>query len=258
MSGAPDFDPRRDLHHPNPAMVEFQVSEIFDGRWYVGGPIELGPGAVVLDIGANIGVAASFFAAECGAAEVHSFEPIPAIYELLRRNLARFEACRTYNHGLGSASGPAEFTYYPRNDAMSSRFADPDGDEVLVRQAMLNVGTRPEYCDALLQGHFEVESIECPIRTLAEVIAELAAPRIDLLKIDVERAEEDVLAGLDDPAWRRIDQVVLEVEQIDGEIERIETLLESRGFRLERAQEPQMAQTGVYYLYGSCRGGAER
>jgi acyl carrier protein len=52
--------------------------------------------------------------------------------------------------------------------------------------------------------------------TLAEVVA---AHRIDLLKIDVEKAEADVLAGIDPATWEKIDQVVLEVHDLPGRLE---------------------------------------
>jgi FkbM family methyltransferase len=43
------------------------------------------PGDVVLDVEANIGVTAAFFAAECGACAVHCFEPVPPVFERLQR-----------------------------------------------------------------------------------------------------------------------------------------------------------------------------
>ena len=43
------------------------------------------------------------------------------------------------------------------------------------------------------------------------MIGELGLERIDLLKIDVQRAEMDVLLGLDDAALAKVRQIVLEV-----------------------------------------------
>ena len=60
-----------------------------------------------------------------------------------------------------------------------------------------------------------------------------AGDPIDLVKIDVERAELDVLRGIEDGDWARIGEVVLEVHEanVDGAVR----LLEARGFgtRLE-------------------------
>ena len=49
------------------------------------------------------------------------------------------------------------------------------------------------------------------------MIGELGLERIDLLKIDVQRAEMDVLLGLDDAALAKVRQIVLEVhDKRDG------------------------------------------
>ena len=55
-------DARRLLDHPDPSQLLFQLKEIFDDRCYLHHGVALEPGAVVLDVGANVGVAAVFFA----------------------------------------------------------------------------------------------------------------------------------------------------------------------------------------------------
>lgn len=52
------------------------------------------------------------------------------------------------------------------------------------------------------RGGFHVDDLRIEVRTLDGVLAEYAPPRIDFLKIDVEGAESEVLAGLDLNRWR--------------------------------------------------------
>ncbi len=87
--------------------------------------ISVGEGDVVLDVGANVGVAAIFFASVCRAGVVHSFEPVAPVFELLSENIRQFSACRAHPYGLSRASGEAEITYYPGASAMSGLYADP-------------------------------------------------------------------------------------------------------------------------------------
>ena len=81
---------------------------------------------MVFDVGANVGVSAAFFAANCGAF-VHSFEPVRPIYEILLENVRRLPRCSAHNLGLSSHPRHAPITYYPNADAMSGLYADPRG-----------------------------------------------------------------------------------------------------------------------------------
>lgn len=57
-----------------------------------------------------------------------------------------------------------------------------------------------------------------------------ALTRIDLLKIDVEGAELDVLAGLSDADWGLVQNVVIEISDIDGNMAEVERFLGGEGF----------------------------
>ena len=102
MTGQPEaetnggaHDLARLLHHYDPAQVWYQLEEIVGDRTYLRHGIQVREGDVVLDVGANVGVAALFFALECGAGRVHSFEPVAPLFELLRPNTRAFSRLRT-------------------------------------------------------------------------------------------------------------------------------------------------------------------
>ncbi|KAK7202108.1 Methyltransferase FkbM domain containing protein [Novymonas esmeraldas] len=58
----------------------------------------------------------------------------------------------------------------------------------------------------------------------------VAAGPIALVKVDVEGAEWDVLMGIADTEWRRIEQLVVEVHDVRGRVRRVEQLLREKGF----------------------------
>jgi hypothetical protein len=62
---------KRALRHHDPQQLWFQLNEIVRERVYLRHGVSVRE-AVVLDVGANVGVAAAFFAAECRAGLVHS------------------------------------------------------------------------------------------------------------------------------------------------------------------------------------------
>ena len=222
-------------------------------RTYLRYGIEVRAGDVVLDVGANVGVAAVFFAAECNAGLVHSFEPIAPLYQLLRQNTAEYAACVAHLCGISDASRRAVIAYYPDSAAMSSLYANPIEDAALVRRCVLNSGASEEMASDAVEGRFEYIEMDCELRTLSEVSRELALDQIDLLKIDVERAELDVLRGIGDAQWPGIKQVVAEVHDEQGRLHEAAALLEQRGFHVTVTQDDVMRETSLHMIFARRR-----
>jgi len=240
------------LHHHDRSQLLFQLSEIVGRRSYLQHGIDVGEGDVVLDVGANVGVSAVFFAAECGAAVVHSFEPVRPIYDLLRRNVRPFPSCTPHAYGLSSSSRQASITYYPGADAMSGLHANPDRDREMVRLALVNRGLTEEEADSALEGrHDDPLEMSCELRTLSSVLREEAIAQVDLLKIDVERAELEVIEGVGETDWPRIRQLAVEVHDEDGRCAAIAGALADRGFTVTTDQDPTMRRTDVRMLYAA-------
>jgi hypothetical protein len=85
--------------------------------------------------------------------------------------------------------------------------------------------------------------------TLSQVLREYDVAQVDLLKIDVEKSEAEVLAGVDPDDWPRIRQVVMEVHDIDSRVDRICELLESNGFEVNAERDTVTGMTGLYDVY---------
>lgn len=239
------------LHHPDPSQLYFQVAEIAGEQTYLRHGVKVGEGDVVLDVGANVGVAAAFFAAQCGARVVHCFEPVHPVCQLLRVNLKQLPACVVHEQGLSSAPGRMPITYYAGAAAMSGLYADPSRDRALVRTVLLNYGRSEQQAEQELAGRHEPQTLTCELRTLSSFLHEAGLARVDLLKIDVERAELDVLGGIDPSDWSKIEQVVIEVHDEDGRGAAIARKLGAYGFRVAAEQESAMRGTSVRMLYAT-------
>jgi acyl carrier protein len=67
--------------------------------------------------------------------------------------------------------------------------------------------------------------------------------------VDVEKSELDVLAGLCDDDWQKVRQLVVEVHDVDGRLERIASMLRARGYEASAQQDAALEGTGLYNLY---------
>ncbi len=125
----------------------------------------LGENGVFVDIGANAGWY-SILAALNGAA-VYAFEPLPATYQRLTKNIALNDISRikTFPVGLGEKSSTEIFYYHPYISGASSR----------------------ANLDYFSDGSAKTE--ECPLTTLDHIAATEQIDRIDLIKCDIEGAE---------------------------------------------------------------------
>jgi 31-O-methyltransferase len=243
----------RRLSHYDRSQLDFQLVEIAGERMYLRHGVEVREGDTVLDVGANVGVAAAFFASQCGAGTVHCFEPVAPLVRLLRENLADLPACTVHGYGLSSAPGLAPITYYPKSAAMSGLYADPDRDRAIARTVLTNFGFSPEETETRLADRYDAQILTCELRTLSSFLRAEELTRVDLVKIDVERAELDVLCGIDESDWPRIEQIVIEVHDEDGRGETIAHDLADHGFQLATEQDPAMRGTSIRMLYATRR-----
>ena len=195
--------------------------------------VRIRKGMTVVDAGANVGL----FALELlerlgGEATVFCFEPVPATCALLRLNVARYPESirpRVFNCGLSSAAGFVSFKVCPETNIISTSHPDVDPlPEVESLVDFLRSPNAPDVYRRNFPGPFEIhmgwlprwlvklvvsqrlklmaerEDVMCELRTLREVIASHGLSTIDLLKVDVEGAEEMVLEGMGSADWAKV------------------------------------------------------
>jgi FkbM family methyltransferase len=160
----------------------------------------------ILDLGGNIGFGSVFFSRIFPEAKLVVVEPDPRNLPLLRKNLGLNSVPATVIDGaIGSAAG-----------TLALRF-----------------GTNPT-CSSL-EGtgmHDLSNTVEVTVTTVPEVMKEAGWDDIDLLKIDIEGAEEDLLAH--DNQWlAKVEAVIMEIHP-NTTVERLNGHLAPFGFNLKR------------------------
>ena len=250
--------------HQNRHETDYLYEEIFQKRIYLKHGLSLPARACVFDVGANIGMFTLFVIQHCPAARIYSFEPIDPIYQSLRLNTELYGShVKTFPFGLSCERKTETFTFYPRYSMMSglAAYADTSGDVEVVKEYMRRqeqpapeVSALLEHADSVLAERFRAQTYQSQLQVLSDVIHSEKVRRIDLLKIDVQRAELDVLRGIEPQDWEKIGQVVMEVHDgkgtaNQGRVSEIGTLLESRGFTVVAEQEDELQGTDRYNLY---------
>jgi len=241
------------------------------GAYFEGG-VALEPGATVLDVGANIGL----FSAEVsrrlsGQAHVLAFEPLPPVHEVLALNAALLAGdVVALPFGLSDVEATLEFSFFPLMSCLSSVHrgeADLATERQRVAASLLEIiksgqampqlrflpGPMLEgFVDGYVKSRLKIQRHPARVRPLSAVLAEREVMQVDLLKIDVEGAEEAVLDGIAAEHWPRIRQVVLELERFAARIDPVSRRLEALGFRVHGTQDSAQA-TGDYGLVYALR-----
>ncbi len=239
----------RSIEYVNLGEALVLYREIFEQKVYLAGGLMMPDHAVVVDVGANIGLFTLFALETCPSAFVHAFEPAPLIFELLRQNVRGYCGVALNNCGVREASGDAVFTFLPRCTA----FSGYDHDAVVERLSSVvrkywTGSSKRRSAAGLVNAFSKTEQIATPVRSLSSYIAEREIDRIDLLKIDVEGDEHAVLAGIDLPHWDVIRQVAIEVHEVDALAE-VTALLAARQFVVDAVSTSE----SIHMVYGRRR-----
>lgn len=228
--------------------------EIFSERIYELFGITLEDGATVIDVGANIGLAVIWVGDKIAHGTVHAVEPIPATFAALEANVTRHVRLDVHLHAAGASNraGTAEFTFYPLTSTSSSMYPDDSAaahaeSRAFIRAdiekrigflARLAPGWILERVAERIRRHYQAAvTVPCRLLRISDLIAAHGLERVDLLKIDVEGAEFDAVAGIDAEHWPRIRQVIVEVHEGTAACEKMEALLAAAGFATARYQQ---------------------
>ncbi|HEU0052729.1 MAG TPA: FkbM family methyltransferase, partial [Longimicrobium sp.] len=178
--------------------------DIFEKQVYLRNGLTLEDGDCVFDVGGNIGTTTLFMHSLGRRITSYTFEPAPRLFEILRVNASRYApTARLFNYGIADRAGEAEFTFYPNSPGMSTFHPRLEEERETLLAIMGNQLERGmegmegvmRHADDLLAERFRAETFRCSLRPLSQVIYEHRVPRIDLLKVDVQKSELQVLEG---------------------------------------------------------------
>jgi FkbM family methyltransferase len=163
----------------------------------------------VIDLGANIGLATLIFAERYKKCHIVALEPDERNFELLERNvepLVREGRCRALQRAIW-------------DESTTLSLAVPSGDERFDAVRIVPGG----------EGQ-QVSTI-----TMGNLLADIAFPRVDILKVDIEGAEVQLFAG--DLAWlNRIRAIAIEFHGDSREASRFDHVMQDRGFKVVSSQ----------------------
>ena len=245
----------------------YLYEEIFTDECYLRHGIVLEEGDTVLDIGANIGLFSLFIKSRCPGARIYAFEPAPPAFDVLRANCAAHApGARVFNAGVSDKAGTATLTVYGKASVFSGFHAEERDDRAALQAVVSNMlkreaapgETLDEYADELIADRLARTEYACPVISVSDFMRENGIERIGLLKIDAEKSEAAILAGIREEDWARIDQLVIEIhDRAGGAAERVLEQLRARGFRCTLEEVPLLQRSGLCNLYATRRAARE-
>jgi len=236
---------------------------------------DINPGDTVFDVGANIGLFSLAACVRCDyKLRAYAFEPVRAIFDLLSRNIERHalsDVVEPLNFGLSSETKAVQMAFYPKAPVLSTAFPDEPADVRAMKGAILNSmiyldeapvalkclrwlprPLRLSLVEAALKRTLRRETVTCEMRAISDFVRDRRIARIDYLKIDVERAELDVLNGIEPDDWPKVKRAVVEVHDIQDRMRTITSLLEQRGLDdIVVSQAPTLVDSNIFVVFAT-------
>jgi FkbM family methyltransferase len=242
----------------NKAEIAHFYEDIFVNRAYLRHGLTLPAGSTVFDVGANVGLFTLFVHLNCEDARLFAFEPAPAVFDLLRANVATHGvAARLFPCALSSRPGRGRLTFYPNSSGMSSLYGDHAEERLVLETILTNQANRGEtevaslltHADDYFAERLRRQDVECTLSTVSAMMAAEGVSSLELLKIDVQKSEYDVLLGIEDRDWPRIRQIVAEVHDVNGRVGEVARLLAGKGYDVVVEQEALYAGSAMHNVY---------
>jgi len=154
--------------------------------------MDLRPGDVFIDVGANIGFVSLFVAKKYPGTKVLAFEPAPDTFNALAKNVSRNNAQNVIviNQAVNGDGRDLELLIMPGDSGASNAF----GTEEVVDRFTRDMGATV---------------VTVPATTLDKVFEEYEIAKCKVLKLDCEGAEYEVLRTTD--VLGKIDHIVMEL-----------------------------------------------
>jgi len=187
---------------------------------------------IILDIGAHIGLSTLYFKSLHPGAKITCLEPVPSSFELLERNVFenRLDDVTCLQLALSQSTNPLTLHIDPEKSNWYS-----------------SASVRP----GAWNGQQPTQIIEVKTSTLDKLITY----PIDLLKLDIEGAEQTILEN-NQQLFPKIKQLLIEFHPGGNQsLDKICSLLEKSGYKLEYRKNgqtvPKQRAKGLVVIHAS-------
>jgi FkbM family methyltransferase len=169
------------------------------------------PGNIVIDVGANWGIHTLYLAGLVGSGgRVLALECFPGAFQELQWHLAANQ-CANAMTLLGAVSDvDAQALFLPGENPSEGKLIDAADGQAQMQNALV-----------------------VPARRLDSIVAELALPHVELIKVDVEGAEGRVLAGAQELTARFHPRWIIDLHNPEQDV-LVARWLTGRGYTLKR------------------------
>jgi len=148
------------------------------------------PPKVIIDAGANIGLASIYFTNKYPDAKIIALEPEQSNFELLKENVSPYSNIIPVNAAL-----------WHKNEEIN-----------LIDPGLGKWGFMTERKNALEEGLVDSVCHAVQAMTVDKIILDFNLKKIDILKIDIEGAEKEVFS--DTSSWiERVDSIIVELHE---------------------------------------------
>lgn len=198
------------LGGPSTIDLAFLFHEIWVREVYTPPGYKIRAGNVIIDVGANIGVFATYAATRAHGVKVYAYEPFPENVNWLRKNIesSRLANVEIHQQAVAGSSGVRFLQSDPKHWIMHSLSGrEANGGDLAVNCVSLD-----------------------------EIIGRHQIKQCDLLKLDCEGSEYEILQGCAPDTLRRVRRIVAEYHEGPHHIgtgRELCRFLEARSFRID-------------------------
>ena len=243
--------------HLNKHETDFTYQHIFEYQTYLKHGITINNKDCIFDVGANIGLFSLFVNQVCIYPRIYAFEPNPVVFKILEANASLFGSrIKVFQLGMAEATKTATFTFFQGSSIQSGFYVNADKEKTVAKEVIMNqqnvdvidMAEFVEETDYMLDQRFTPEDFTAQLTTLSSVIEQKDIDCIHLLKINVEKSELDVLNGIKDDDWEKIEQIIVKVD-LQNTMNPITSMLLEKGFDVVVDQEALLENTEIHTVY---------
>jgi amino acid adenylation domain-containing protein/FkbM family methyltransferase len=245
------------IAHLNKHETDFIYSAIFEHQTYLKHGVNFNDNDCIFDVGANIGLFSLFANHICKNPKIYAFEPNPAVFKLLKANISLYGSeIHRFKLGMADTSKTENFTFFQGSSIQSGFYVDAANEKTIAKAVIMNqqkkqavdIAELVKETDYMLDQRFSPETFAARLATLSNVIEQEDIDRIHLLKINVEKSELDVLKGIKDNDWKKIEQIIVKVD-LQETLDPILSMLIEKGYDVVADQDALLENTQIHTVY---------